>query len=391
MAKRRVQGEGSIYQRKDGRWAGSYEVGWANGKRVRKSVYGATQAELLTNLKRVRRQVDDHLPVPDERLTLGTYLTQWLESVQPPVIRPHTHLRYSTVVRLHIVPALGKVKLVRLTPIDVERLLASKRKTLAPRTVQEVRTILVTALNKAVRQGQLARNPAALAECPGAPHHEITPLTPAQARQFLDAVAGHRFGPLFLLAIATGARQGELLGLKWDDIDFDAGYLHIRRALARVPSEGGEGAVFQLTETKTARSRRSVALPAFALQALREHRVHQLEERLAAGRNWAEAWAGLVFLTKAGQPLHGAVVTHSFQKVLAAAELPRARFHDLRHAAATFLLSQGASLKDVQEQLGHSTIAVTGNIYSHVLDEMKQANARRMDALLAPRMDAAGR
>ncbi|MBI5948770.1 MAG: site-specific integrase [Chloroflexi bacterium] len=394
--RRRAHGEGGLRERADGRWEGSVEVGFTiEGKRIRKTVYGSTKHEALHKLKTVRTQIEQGIvPAPD-RLTVAAFLTDWLGAVETS-LRPKTIHRYREVVNVHLIPGLGKRRLAQLTPQHVETFLAVKGRTprvpqtsspltpaeiallkrLSPRTVQEIRTILVVALNKAMTWGLVVRNVASLAPGPRVPYREMSPLTADQARTFLAATRGHRLEALYVVAITLGLRQGEVLALKWDDVDFDAGLLHVRRALQRVDGE------YELVETKTAKSRRSLALGSTAHAALRDHRVRQLSERLAAGSGWQAGW-NLIFCTKSGHPLHGPSVTLEFQRLLQEFGLPRQRFHDLRHACATLLLSQGVELKIIQEILGHSTIAVTANTYSHVMEERKVDAAARMDTIFS--------
>jgi integrase len=392
---RRMKGEGSIHQREDGRWVGTLELGWRDGRRARKTVYGATQRETIEKLRAARRQVEQGIDPTPERLTVATFLDDWLQAVQSS-LRPKVFHRYQEVVKVHLKPGLGRHRLAHLGPQHVQSFLEAKARVprvrqanvkgsesrqLSPRTVQEIRTILVNALNKAVKWGLIPRNPAALVDGPRVPHQEIHPLTPEQAHALLGAARGHRLEALISVAISLGLRQGEALALTWDDVDLEAGFLHVRRALQRM--KGG----YELAETKTARSRRTVALPSVALGALREHHARQLRERLVAGARWDGRWS-LVFCTRYGQPLHGPSVTLRFQKLLEEAGLPRQRFHDLRHACASLLLAQGEDLKVIQELLGHSTIAVTANTYSHVMNELKRGAAARMDAVLRPAGEA---
>ncbi|MEX0782130.1 MAG: tyrosine-type recombinase/integrase [Dehalococcoidia bacterium] len=393
--KRRAAGEGAVYQRKsDGKWVGAYYLGWREGRQVRKYVYGATQREVLGKLADVRKRAEKGLDVTNDRMTVEHHLSAWLASIEGSV-RPNTFKRYQDVVRVHLIPSLGKHRLVQLTPQHVEAMLRAKQaeqrprralrkgrtRPLTPRTCQEIRTVLGTALRKAQRWGLIDRNAASLAEGPRVPHQEIQPLIIDDAREFLSTVRGNRLHALYTVAITCGLRQGEILGLRWEDIDLENGVLHVRRALQRVDGDS------RLVETKTERSRRSVSLPALTVTALREHRVRQIEDRLAAGRKWAERW-GLVFCDERGQPLHGPTVTREFQGLLAAAGLPRQRFHDLRHTAATFLLAAGVDLKVVSEILGHSTLAMTADVYSHVVGELKRDAADRMGAIFAVRPEA---
>jgi integrase len=209
------------------------------------------------------------------------------------------------------------------------------------------------------------------------PRREVHPLEPAQARAFLEAIRGDRLEALYVTALGTGLRQGELLGLSWGDVDLEAGTLRVRQALQRNRS----GLV--LVEPKSATSHRVVALPAIVVSALRAHRIRQLEERLGAGERWPADPRELVFLSTTGTPLEGVNVTRRFQALLADAGLPRQRFHDLRHACATLLLAQGIAPRVVMETLGHSQISLTMNTYSHVVPSMTRHAAERMDEALA--------
>lgn len=373
--RRRVAGEGSIYQRSDGRWVGAYDVNDEGERRRRKYVYGPTQRDVRVKLAAVRRQADEAGFVPPERLSLGTFLTdRWLPAMKP-TWRPSTYRRHEILVRVHILPELGRKRLAALRPDDIESMLARKLAAGdSPRNVQYIRILLVSALKKALRWQLVSRNVAELTDGPHVPHHEVVPLTPKQARTLLDAAVGHPLESLLTVALSVGLRQGEALGLQWRDLDFAAGTLSVRRALQRIDGE------YRLVETKTARSRRTIALPAVTLAALQAHRERQLAEPVRALK-----WTGwdLVFADSQGGPLHGPTVTRRFQALLAAAGLPRQRFHDLRHTCASFLLAQGVPMRVVMETLGHSQIGVTANIYSHVLPELQREAAGRMDALLA--------
>ncbi len=220
----------------------------------------------------------------------------------------------------------------------------------------------------------VSRNVAKVVDAPRVVRHEISPLTPEQARLLFESAAGDRHLGLYVTALMTGLRQGELLGLRWVDVDLDAHRLQVRHSLGMV-----EG-VLTLQEPKTSRSRRSVELPERAVSALRAHRTRQLMDRLVAGSRWVDGdW---VFASTIGTPLHAATVTRAFQAALVRAGLPRSRFHDLRHATATFLLAQGFTLEDVKNLLGHSSIVLTSNTYGHVLEQRQRQVALGMDAAL---------
>jgi len=378
---RRGNTEGSIYQRKDGRWTASIDLGYGSGRRRRKAFYGATRREVADKLTAALRARQQGLPIVGERLTLAAFLTRWLEDSARPTLRPRTFASYSMIVNYHLSPALGRVALARLTPDAVQRYLNDKGAAgLSSRSVQYHHAVLRRALNQAERWGLVPRNVARLVSPPRVERPEPQPLTAEQARAFLAAVSEDRLAPLYTLALSLGARQGELLALTWPDVDMAGRTVSIRRTLQRY--DGG----WHLDPPKTERSRRTIALPASLVEMLRAHRSRQIEERLRAGPAWqGEQWGDLVFANEIGEPLPGTQLTRRFQAVLATLGLPRQRFHDLRHAAATFMLSEGVSLRTTMELLGHSTIAVTANTYSHVLPELQRDATERVSALLAQR------
>jgi integrase len=378
MTRRRGAGEGNIYQRADGRWEARLHLGYEAGRRRRKSFYGHTRREVQDQLTRALRDVQQGLPVAtDERQTVEQYLRRWLAEAVRPSVRPRTYTTYEMYARVHLIPELGSIPLVRLTPQHVQTLLNAKlRSGLAPRSVHHLRAILRRALNQAHRWGMVPRNVATLVDPPRVPRYEVRPMTPEQARVFLDAARGHRHEALYTVALAVGLRQGEALGLRWEDIDLDAGTLAVRHALQRV------GGKLQLVEPKTRLSRRTIALPPLVVGALRAHRTRQLEERLWAGSRWREQ--NYVFTTSIGTPLDGTNVTHHLQAMLSAAGLPKQRFHDLRHACASLLLAQGVHPRVVMETLGHSQISLTMNTYSHVIPSLQRDAADRMEEMLAP-------
>ncbi len=376
MSKRRGQNEGSIYKRRDGRWAAVVKLGYKDGKRWRKSFYGTTRREVQERLTAALRAHQRGLPVVPERETVGQFLQQWLTECVKPGVRPRTHEGYAGHVRLHIAPALGRVRLGKLSPQDVQRFLNTKLgEGHSPRTVQYMHAVLRRALGQALKWGMVARNVATLVDPPRVERPEVQPLSPDQARAFLAAVQGTRLEALYSVALAVGLRRGEALGLRWTDVDLDTGTLKVRTSLQRVDGR------LQLVEPKTARSRRTIALPQSAIIALRHHRVRQLQERLLAGQRWHDT--GMVFTTTIGTPLDPRNVYRHFQRALAEAGLPRKRFHDLRHTCATLLLAQGVHPRVVMDILGHSQIALTMDTYSHVIPTLQREAAGRMDALLA--------
>ena len=310
--------------------------------------------------------------------TLGGFLDQWLEEVVKPSVRAWTYRGYEVHLRLHIKPALGHMPIERVGPQHVQAFLNRKlQEGLSPKSVRYIRSTLRSALNQALRWGVVSRNAAALVDGPRVERFEIRPFTNDEARLFLQAVRGDRLEALYSVALTMGLRQGEALGLRWQDIDLDLGYLRVAKQLQRMDGQ------FALVEPKTSRSRRALVMPAAIASSLRAHRTTQLAERPNAVDKWAE-W-DLVFTRPDGGPLDGTVVTHQFHRLLDRAQLPQRRFHDLRHSCATLMLAQGVPARVVMDVLGHSQIALTMNTYTHVLPELKQDAARRMNDLLLDR------
>jgi len=370
---KRGRNEGTIYQRSDGRWCAAVDLGWENGKRKRKYLYGSTRAEVAEQMTKVLREKAQGLPVSVERQTVGHFLEDWLEQSVRPRVRPRTFESWRLIVRRHIVPALGSLSLQKLSPQNVRTLLNRKLADgLSAQTVRHIRTVLRRALGEAVKFGLIVRNSAALVDGPRIPHHEIHPFTPEEARRFLDAARGERLEALYSVALAVGVRRGEALGLRWQDVDFD------RRVLTAVQRVNGK---LRFLEPKTERSRRTLSVPDTVVAALRTHRIRQLEERLAAGRRWQDF--GLVFATRVGTPLEPRNVHRDFKRILVKAGVPDQRFHDLRHAAASLLLAQGVSPRVVMELLGHSRIGITMDTYSHVIPSLMREAADKMDQILA--------
>lgn len=369
--RKRANGEGTIFCRSDGRWCASLSV---EGGR-RKHFLGRTRAEVARKLREALKARDDGLPVILNRETLAEFLQDWLVAIRP-ALRERTWVRYEQYVRLHIVPSLGKLPLERVAPQHLQHLYANQlARGLAPATVHHLHACLHRALKQAVRWNLLARNVAELVDPPRIPRHEMTTLTPAQARDFLAEACTSRLHALFVLAITTGMREGELLGLHWRNVNFASAAIEVRGSLQRTQA----GLV--VLEPKTERSRRQVRLTRAAVDALQQQRRRQLEERLRLGPAWQDD--NLVFTDTAGGPIEAtAFLRNEFWPLLRRASLPRIRFHDLRHTAATLLLGQGVHPKIVSEMLGHSQVGITLDLYSHVTPTMQQAAVDAMDRIV---------
>ncbi len=370
MSQKRGNGEGSIGQYR-GRWVARYTL--SNGRR--RSVYGTTRAEAAQKLAAAIRNRDAGVPVLDERTTLGKFLVQWLELSVKGRNRPSTQRSYDGHVRVHLIPALGSIPLARLSPADIERFMAAKLAVgLTPSTVVRIRATLRRALTVAFRQGLIVRNVAAMTDPPRVQPRQFTPLSREQAQAFLEAIRGHRLEALFVVALTSGLRRGELLGLMWESVDFSQRRITVCQALQRIDGE------WLLIEPKSTKSQRTLTLPPIAMELLRTQRDWQTTMQAAANESWNEM--GLVFTSVAGTPLDGSNITRVFQRMLKEAELPRVRFHDLRHTCASLLLAQGTHMRVIMEQLGHSQIGLTMNTYSHVMPEALNDAADLMQEIL---------
>jgi len=366
--RRRGHHEGSIYQRKDGRWTAAVTV---PGTGKRRYVYGSTRREVSEQLTSIMADIQHGLPVHADKQTVQEYLNGWLEHSKRGKVRPTTYTRISGIVRNNINPYIGQTRLQALTPQQVEYLLnEASAAGLSSRTVQYIHAVLRNALNQALHWGQVQRNVASLVRPPQAVHQPIQPWTAEQARQFITAVQHERLRSLFVLSLTTGLRQGEVLGVRWEDIDLDAGTLTVNGQLQKFDGK------LQWVPTKTVKSKRTIVIPAVALTALQAHHDRQRSEAAC------NKPTGYVFTTRDGKPLMARNVYRRFLELSEQAGLPRIRFHDLRHTAATLMLAQGVDPRTIMEILGHSQISLTLNTYSHVLGSMKQSAADKINALL---------
>lgn len=365
--------EGSIYKREsDGRWVGAVSLDRGD----RKVVYGATRGEVAERMKALLKTQQDGVVLrSSDRLNVGAYLTKWIEGARASV-RGSTFRRYEQLVRVHLIPRIGRIPLSKLAPSDLTAMYATMTSAgLAPRTAGHAYRVLGRALHDAEVSGVVARNVTRLVRPPRVPHAEMRTLTNEQARTLIDAVEADRLGTLYVVALASGARLGELLALRWQDVDLARSTIRITRSLTRTDKG------FEVGETKTASSRRSIPLGRAAMASLAAHRLRQAEERLRNGLGKA-AMHDLVFGDELGRPIDGTHIAQAFRRVLARAELPRIRFHDLRHTAATLLLEAGMHPRVVAEQLGHSTPSLVMNTYGHVTERMQTEATAVLDRVL---------
>ena len=322
-------------------------------------------------------QIDSGLSWKGMNATLEEFMEEWLEASKIR-LKPGSIYDYAGYMRRHIIPALGKIKLSDLKPGHIQAFYSQKQKEGASRsTLKNIHSTLHRALNQAAKWGYILSNPANVVDKPKTQHTEKKTWDETEVISFLSSIEGSLYHGLFYLAVITGLRKGELLGLKWQDLDWTSGELHIQRQLRYINGRG-----LKLQDLKTAASRRVVVLGKNTIEMLRNHNILQNNARIFSGEKWTES--ELIFTSDLGTPLHPDTTYRVFKRLLRAAGLPDIRFHDLRHTAATLMLKQGIHPKVVQERLGHADIAMTLNTYSHVIPSMQKEAAEKMDELLTP-------
>jgi integrase len=398
QAPRRQRGNPKVFKRADGRYAVWLELGYVDGKRQKRALYGKTKAEALDKYRDAVAAKRDGLPQIDRRSTVAVLFQRWLGEVVKPNRAPRTYDGYLQYAERHILPDLGRIRLMDLTPATVQEWVNRKASSgLAPRTVTQLRAILRAALNRAIKWRLLVYNPAAQVDLPRAQvardgeESAASYLTPDQYRTFVRSLASDRLEALYVLAATTGMRQGEVLGLRWQDIDLEAGEVRVRQTLVRVREQGADGKFHQrliFGVPKTEKSRRTLALPDATAEALIRHRDRQDGERTAAGARWQDS--GLVFTTPIGTPIDPSNLIREYHQRLASADVPRVRFHDLRHTFASLLAAEGADLHEIMGALGHSQVALTAKLYTHLLPSVRRKSAARIDGVLTPKPQPLG-
>jgi integrase len=361
-------------RRRGNKWAavvyiGSGKYKWFSGFPTRK--------EAQRKLTEVLDQLDRGAYTEPTKKTCEEFLVEWLEAARP-TLRENSWKSYRTVVNLHVLPYIGSLKLQKLSPSHLNSLYGDllekgdkRRKAgggLSPRTVRYVHLVLTRALGDAVRWGYLPRNPASLANPPKAANKQMQVWSGGQLQQFLAAHKSHPHYMAWLLAATTGMRRSELLGLRWEDVDLDRGRLSVTQVLTCYGSKSN----MRFTAPKTSSSRRQVALDPATVQALRQHRLQVFSRS-----------GGLVFTEADGSPVYPQTFGLQFAAAVRKSGLPYIRFHDLRHTHATLALQAGVNPKVVQERLGHRSIAITLDTYSHVTEGLQEDAAQRIADVLA--------
>jgi integrase len=373
--RKNLNGQGSIRERADGRWEARYTD--ANG--MRRSIMGKTAAEVEEKLTAAKNARNKGMPsAPDARKTVGQYAAEWLESRRRR-IRESTWIRYEQHIRLQIVPVIGRVHLIKLNRDNLQHLYARcLADGLAPSSVAQVHTLMHHILKDAMRSDLIQRNVAELANPPRVEKREMQIYTTEQVETLLDAAEGHWLAPMIALTVATGLRAGEVIALRWRDVDLPCGVLHVKRTRTRTAKGYVDG-----RSTKTGSGVRDIRLVPFAVDALKSHRARQAAERLRLGELWVDE--DRVFPSSMGKALDASNFHRQWGKLLARASLPEIHFHDLRHSAASWLLSQGVPVVDVSKLLGHANPAITMRFYAHALPDSQDRVAAAMETLLPSR------
>ncbi|WP_175117478.1 site-specific integrase [Plantibacter sp. MCCC 1A11337] len=376
----RANGEGSIYKRTDGRWTGATYVLAPDGSQKRRQVYGRTKAEVAAKVRDLITQTDSGVPTAVSGWTMQTYAAHWMQHVAPTALRPTTRANYGWILGKHILPILGTKKLEQITPAHVREMhTAIARTGVSAHTVRLAHAVLRSILAEAAREQHIARNVASLVRAPKLDDTEVEPWTAEDASTFLESSRESQFAEIYTLALTLGMRRGELLGLRWIDINAERTELRVRQTAHRA----GVGQGMSIGPTKTKRSRRTLPLPERAADALKRRHAIQDGDRRAAGPAWDDT--GLVFTTKIGTPIEPSNLRRTFDKDIAAAGVRRIRFHDMRHTCASLLLSQGVQMRVVMEILGHSNMAITSDIYSHVAPATLKSASAAMNSALTDR------
>ncbi len=342
---------------------------------TRKGFYGKTREEVQKKMRQAQNDFAAGLPLGDARQTVEQYLLSWLENRRHQ-IKATSFVRYSVQIRKHAIPGLGKAVLSKLTAQQLQAFYSRKvAEGLSPTTVKHLHVIVHSALDDAVRLGLIARNVADMVRPPRIAQHEMQAMDDHQVAHFIDAAQrDETSGTVFILAITTGMRLGELSGLRWKDIDLDRGIVQVQQTLVSMSGK------LLFTEPKTRKARRSIRLMKVAIYALRKQRIWHLEQAMLFGPEWNKH--GLVFPNALGNPLDPTRLRTRFFAFLEQESLPRIRFHDLRHTAATLMLKRGVNVKVVSEMLGHANISITLGVYGHVLPDMQQAAIDIMDGFI---------
>jgi integrase len=376
---RAAQGAGTIRQRKDGRWEARYTAGRnpGTGKQIQKSVYGYTQKETLKKLQQIHTDIENGTYTEPSKMTAGAWTDVWAAEYSGNV-KPRTRDGYEALIRNHIKPELGFIPLQKLHTHHVQtfynKLLGGG---LSPQSVRHVHSVLHASFEQAVKLGYVKSNPTTRCVLPRVAKEEVKVIPDEKISAFLDAISADPFEAVFYVDLFTGMRQGEILGLTWDCVDFNAGTILINKQLTRDRKKGG---AYFLDTTKYDKSRR-IKPANLVMEKLRTRKLRQASDRLRAGAAWSNPW-NLIFTNEMGRYLVHRTIWYHYKMIVAGLDEPDLTFHSMRHSYAVLSLMNGDDPKTVQENLGHCTAAFTLNTYAHATEKMKDESSKRMDRFI---------
>lgn len=407
MSKKSAAGAGNIRKKtvtRNGQpytyWEGRVTVGYnpGTGRQIQRSFSASTQKACLEKMQAAAVEISSGAYIPPSKMTVAEWLDVWSKEYLNSV-KPRTVEAYGKNIRNYIVPALGSVRLSALSAVDVQKFYnalvrdgytvtrtvsgkkVTEQKPLSPKSVKNVHGTFHKALEKAVALGYIRFNPADHPDLPRIEKHEIRPFDDEEIDSFLSAIRGHQFETLYTVALFTGMRQAEVLGLSWDCVNFDSGTIVVKQQLQLYGGADGTSGKYVLNTTKNSRWR-TITPAEYVMKLLRHRRAEQIQDRFKAGSAWDNP-LDLVFTNTLGGCLCAPTVYTNFKKLAASIGLPAARFHDLRHSYAVAALRSGDDIKTVQENLGHHTAAFTLDTYAHATEQMKRESAARMDAFIS--------
>lgn len=380
-SKKNTQGAGTIRKCADGRWEAWFTAGFnpVSGKQVQKSVYGKTQKEVREKLTQITTELDDGTYMEPSKDTLSEWLDTWLETYVKYSVKPYTMDAYQRSCNNYIKPALGNMKLAALNAPQIQRFYNGllTEKNLSPKTVRNIHGVFHKALGQAVKLGMIRSNPTVLCDLPKVRRKEIHPMEQGEIAAFLKAIEGSKYELLYQVTLFTGMRQGEVLGLTWDCVDFAHDAIYVNKQLQKTKKVGG---TYTLVPTKNSRSRIITAAPS-VMALLKKQKSQQAQMRLLAGQDWKNPW-DLVFTNNFGGNLSHFTVYKTFKEIVRSIGLEQERFHDLRHSYAVVSIESGDDIKTVQANLGHATASFTLDVYGHVSQKMRQQSAERMEQFI---------
>lgn len=386
MPRKKSNGEGTVYKRPDGRWCGqvSYGKDSISGNVKRQTFYGSTKAEVLAKMDEAKHDISLGIFVEPSKLKFGDWFTFWLDEFKKNAVKESTYSYYKTIGRLYIIPDIGEILLQELNTETIQKKINEYHKqSKSASIIKTIKILIYSSLKQAVKNGRLNRNPAENIVLPKQNKRQISILTVKEQKQFINALEGDRLRALYLLAIGTGIREGELLALRWENVNLESGTISIVETLTRIKDYNADAkkkTKLVVQEPKTKASIRNVPIPDSVLAEIKNHRKQQLQERLKAGEAYIDN--DLVFCNEVGQPIEPSYLRVMYYRILEKAKIERKNFHTLRHTFASRMLESNVQGKVVQELLGHGSISMTLDIYSHLLPETKKNSIQQIDHLL---------